>query len=348
MPTGNSLILANADGGQAALLQWLQGHSVPGAFATSQSLLSYLGYDAPLGASQLAAALSNIMTIDRASADGKLFADRQFQSIVIGGDSADSLTGNGFGSTLNGHAGDDSYVVKGAGDIVVEAPDSGYDNVTSSINYTLTANVEQLRLTGDARSGIGNDLDNRIVGNAVANVLRGGGGDDVIQGVDGNDTIWGDDGNDSLLGDAGADVLYGGNGNDLLSGGAGNDSIQAGAGADTIEGGVGNDTMSGGSGADIFRFKDGYTTGEVDHLTDFARGTDIIDLRAIDARAATAANEAFTLIGNSAFHSVAGELRFQSYDGGINVLGDVNGDGVADFTIRVQGVTTLGAADFVL
>ncbi len=346
--TGNAQILANSDGGQAALVKWLQTHNVPGAFGTPASLLSYLGYSTTLTTGKLAAALSSVMTISATSTDTKLVADRQFETVVNGSDGDDSLTGNGFGSTLKGGAGDDLYTVKGVADLVVEAPDNGYDSVTSSFDYALNDNVEVLRLTGEARVGSGNDLDNRIFGNAVSNVLRGAGGDDVIQGLDGNDTIRGDDGDDSLRGGDGADALYGGAGNDLLSGGDGADILQGAAGADTLEGGAGGDTMSGGSGADIFRFRDDWVKWERDVITDFTRGTDVIDLRATDARSATNANEGFTLIGNSPFHSVAGELRFQSYNGGIDVSGDINGDGVADFTIRVQGATTLSAADFIL
>ncbi len=348
VPAGNSLVMATADGGQAALVKWLETHNVPGAFSSLTSLLSYVGYTTALTTAKMTAALYNVMTVDGTAGADKLFADKQFQSVVNGGDGNDNLTGNGFGSTLKGGAGDDTYTVKSVGDIVVEAAGGGTDSVTSSVDYVLTDNVEQLRLTGEATMGVGNDLDNRIVGTAVDNELRGAGGDDMIQGGDGNDTLSGDDGADTLRGDAGSDLIRGGAGNDWLVGDVGADTLNGGAGNDTLEGGAGNDSMTGGAGADIFRFRDDWVKGEVEYISDFARGSDIIDLRAIDAKIATAANDTFTLIGNSPFHSVAGELQLRSYNGGIDVLGDVNGDGLADFTIRLQGVTTLSAADFVL
>ena len=72
---------------------------------------------------------------------------------------------------------------------------------------------------------------------------------------------------------------------------------------------------------------------------------DIIDLSTIDADTdGTAGNQAFKYIGAAAFGGVDGQLRFSS---GI-LQGDVNGDRVADFEVRIAGVTSLLATDFVL
>ena len=49
-----------------------------------------------------------------------------------------------------GGAGNDTYVVDNAGDVVTEAAGEGTDTVQSSIDYTLGANVENLTLTGAA------------------------------------------------------------------------------------------------------------------------------------------------------------------------------------------------------
>lgn len=46
-----------------------------------------------------------------------------------------------------------TYVVDNAGDVVTEAANAGTDLVQSSITYTLTANVENLALTGADRQG---------------------------------------------------------------------------------------------------------------------------------------------------------------------------------------------------
>ncbi|MCQ4162060.1 S8 family serine peptidase [Roseomonas sp. GC11] len=132
-----------------------------------------------------------------------------------GGAGHDTLVGGSGADTLRGGAGDDLYSVEHAGDVVVELPGAGTDKVISSINYRLPDHVENLALTGAARTGVGNDLANTINGTAAANELRGGAGDDVLQGLEGNDTLVGGSGNDMLRGGAGADVMQGGVGNDI-------------------------------------------------------------------------------------------------------------------------------------
>ena len=67
---------------------------------------------------------------------------------------------------LIGGKGDDNYIVRGSGDVVVENSNEGTDNVFSFIDYTLGANVENLTLLdgedsiSSARMGVGNALNN--------------------------------------------------------------------------------------------------------------------------------------------------------------------------------------------
>jgi Ca2+-binding RTX toxin-like protein len=114
--------------------------------------------------------------------------------------------------------------------------------------------------------------------------------------------------------------------------------------------------MTGGAGADIFDFNtlaeaavssDGFTH---DEITDFVRGVDKIDLSTIDATPAYAQTDAFTWIGTAAFSNVSGQLRYAyGGEGFVEVEGDVNGDGVGDFLIRVGGGDfSLSASDFIL
>ena len=79
---------------------------------------------------------------------------------------------------------------------------------------------------------------------------------------------------------------------------------------------------------------------------DFNRGAgDKINLAAIDAVAGGADN-AFSFIGAAAFSGVAGQLRAYSQSGNFFVAGDVDGNGVADFTIQTN--LLIIAADLVL
>jgi Ca2+-binding RTX toxin-like protein len=124
---------------------------------------------------------------------------------LIGGAGPDTLSGGTGADSMEGGMGADAYVVDNPGDIVVEAVDAGVDRVSASISYTLSAEVENLYLTGTASSGSGNGLAN------------------LIQGNDSDNTLYGLDGADTLIGAGGADTLDGGTGADKMQGGSGND-----------------------------------------------------------------------------------------------------------------------------
>ncbi|HEY8381313.1 MAG TPA: M10 family metallopeptidase C-terminal domain-containing protein [Microvirga sp.] len=154
----------------------------------------------------------------------------------------------------------------------------------------------------------------------------------------------------------GADVMIGSTGNDTILSFGGNDDIRGGVGSDTLDAGGGDDRLTGGAGKDILFGRDGRDvfvfektsdtlTFARDTIRDFQRGLDKIDLRKIDAdQDGTAGNQAFKFIGSKAFTGRDGELRFSK---GV-LTGDVDGDMVADFAIRVAGPTKLAATDFVL
>ena len=119
----------------------------------------------------------------------------------------DTLNGGTGSDLLNGGTGNDTYVVDNIRDVVIETAPPDIDTVQSTAaNYTLSANVENLTLLGNAAiNGTGNTLDNTITGNDAANILKGGNGFDTLIGAGGNDTLIGGAGNDTLAGGAGAD-----------------------------------------------------------------------------------------------------------------------------------------------
>ncbi|HEV2564237.1 MAG TPA: calcium-binding protein [Microvirga sp.] len=167
-----------------------------------------------------------------------------------GDDTLTDVAGNG-ADTLIGGAGNDTYNVS-ATNTVIDESGGGYDQVNSSVTYTLSAGIENLFATGGSAIDLtGNGSSNIIVGNGVANRITGHGGDDALTGHGGNDVLDGGDGNDGLNGGDNEDVLVGGTGNDALDGGFGNDNLAGGSGFDNLQGGAGNDTLDGGADNDV-------------------------------------------------------------------------------------------------
>ena len=254
--------------------------------------------------------------------------------------------------SLHGGAGDDTYYVDSRYDRVIEAANEGIDTVYAGDNFVLSGNVENLTLRSNrASSGTGNEGANHIDGNAVANSLRGMGGNDFIDGNDGNDLLEGNAGNDELTGDDGDDLLKGGTGNDFLSGGDGNDRLDGGKGRDVLLIERGLDVLQGGAGADRFvLYSPSETTADralASRIVDFnQREGDRIDLSVFGSEATGQVH--FNFIGSAAFGKVAGELHAVIDSGNTYVEGDADGDGLADFAIRLDGVVALTAADFVL
>ena len=169
------------------------------------------------------------------------------------------LTGNAGVNVLTGGAGNDTYFI-GIEDAVTEAANGGVDTVVISHTYSLTANLENLTLSGSAAiDGTGNAGANVLRGNAGANVLAGLGGDDIYfvgagdivqEGVDGGvDTVnaevtWTLGANQENLtlmgtgatagtGNALANIITGNAAANALAGLAGDDIYFAGAG-DTV------------------------------------------------------------------------------------------------------------------
>jgi Ca2+-binding RTX toxin-like protein len=276
----------------------------------------------------------------------------------------DTLRGDAGNDTLDGGAGadrmeggsdNDTYVVDNIGDNVIEVDGNGSDLVQSSISHALTANVEELELTGDADiDGTGNDGNNDLGGNSGANRLDGGADGDLMEGGDGNDTYVVDDADDDVVenpgeGDADAvesSITYAllddvenltltgtsdidGTGNELdntlagnpmanvLTGGAGVDTLSGGAGADTLDGGLGADAMAGGADNDTYVVDDiGDTVSEAENAGDDSVTSSIDHILGANVEHLTLTGTAATGTGNGLGNRMFGNDAANALSGG--------------------------------
>jgi Ca2+-binding RTX toxin-like protein len=172
----------------------------------------------------LAATLSSIENVT-GSAFGDWLEGDQYANVLRGMDGGDLLSGHGGDDTIYGGGGND-YLSGGAGhdtliggigddqytleitaqpiDTVIEFADGGIDTVVTSFDYTLAANIENLRFNfsqsgAGAINGTGNELDNEIWANHLDNFIDGGAGRDTLVGYRGLDTMTGGSGGDRFV-----------------------------------------------------------------------------------------------------------------------------------------------------
>lgn len=287
-------------------------------------------------------------------------------TVINGTINADTLTGTAANETLNGLEGNDLLTGAAGADSLnggTGTDTASYVSSAAGVSVNLAASTST---GGDAQGDTFTSIENltgsgqndTLAGTAGANVLNGGLGIDTVSYVSataavtvslavasaqntvgaGTDTVFNFE---NLTGSAYSDTLIGSTGNNILSGLGGNDRLTGGAGLDTLTGGLGADRF-------VYRaLADSVTGANRDLITDFVRGSDRIDLSAIDARTG-GINNAFTFIGTSAFTGVAGQLHSFVSGGQTIVEGDVNGDRIADFQIALTGSFVFSSADFIL
>ena len=142
------------------------------------------------------------------NAENNAFVGMEGNDSLWGNAGDDQLVGRSGDDLMLGGIGNDTYWVEDRGDRVVEEAESGTDAVFATVNYALSANVENLYLSphSSAISGSGNALNNFI---GLANT-----GSDRFGVSDQNLGLFGWDGDGRLEVGSKNDVWHGGKGND--------------------------------------------------------------------------------------------------------------------------------------
>lgn len=244
---------------------------------------------------------------DTVNASSSFVLSSNIEVLTLTGNAAINGTGNSLGNTLNGNSavntldggvgadtmiggsGNDSYIVDNGLDVIQELASGRNDDVKASVTYTLSAELENLTLTGAAAiNGTGNVGNNVLVGNTAVNLLSGGLGNDTLNGGVGADRLVGGNGDDTYIVDNSAEVItenstegmdsaqssvnftlpinvetltltgtaaINGTGNgdaNTIIGNVAANTLMGGGGNDRLDGGVGADAMHGGTGNDTY------------------------------------------------------------------------------------------------
>lgn len=214
-----------------------------------------------------------------------------FDDIISGGTTNIESTASDGIDRMEGLGGDDVYIIRDTGDVVIEVVGDGTDTVWASVTYTLPTEVENIAANGTSATTLtGNTLDNILDGAQAtgANTLVGGtGNDDYYLGTGdkvkeaagaGTDSVRSGALNFSidltnttatgigfdtatvaaidnafLLDAAGVANITGNTLNNNLTGNSATNIIIGGTGNDKLDTGAGgNDTLNGGDGNDTY------------------------------------------------------------------------------------------------
>ncbi len=257
----------------------------------------------------------------------------------------------------------------GLGDVIVGAKYADPGSSNAGETYIVYGRPPAAAVTRTGAAG-----DQYISGGRRADTLRGLAGNDILEGRGVGDILDGGIGRDAAsyahapqsvvaslalpsinTGQAAGDSYVS---IENLIGTRFSDRLTGNAGSNVLAGGGGRDFLTGGGNSDVFRYsnlgdsKAGVTR---DDIVDFNPGTsatavDRIDLSAIDAKTGPG-NQGFTFIGTAPFTGISkGQLRVRKSGTSAIIEGDVTGDHVPDFEIRLLNIadlTKLTSIDFI-
>ncbi|MDO9338108.1 MAG: hypothetical protein Q7T61_17060 [Caulobacter sp.] len=279
---------------------------------------------------------------------------------LYGGDGADDLVGGGGGDVLYGEDGADE--LKGGEGADKLFGGAGADSLFGEAgNDRMDGGDDADSLTG----GAGNDY---MDGGAGADIMTGGAENDIyiVDNIGDQTNELADQGYDivrtaldgwvlganieglelqggAAIGATGnglANIMEGNSAANALSGGDGNDTLYGLDGDDVLIGGLGGDILFGGAGADTFVVAHAFGAAlETDNIKDYdIDGGDILDLSGAYAG---------VLSVKATFTKHAGEMTIGFAAGITTVKLDINGDGKADYQMRINGDVTGDTGDWI-
>lgn len=269
--------------------------------------------------------------------------------LVVGDAGDDVFFFSGGNDTVDGGLGSDLLCYEGTTRLKLDMTSLSPQMI--GINTLKISNVEHVEYYGtNGNFIIGSSQPNSIrsIGSETNDFLFGLGGDDSINGGDGSDTILGGNGNDVLMKTGGFGRMFGGSGEDTLSseeggiyvGGDEADILFASAAKDVLWGGnAGTKTGDGAVDHFVFSAAEMGIGAYRDVIRDFEVGTDSIMIITPSGNA--------TFVGQASFTASANEVRAIVIGKNTLVQIDLDGDGVSDGDILLNGQMTLSSSDFI-
>ncbi|MDB5470723.1 MAG: hypothetical protein JWR84_2283 [Caulobacter sp.] len=271
---------------------------------------------------------------------------------VSGGDGRDTVDGGNGNDTVNGNDGDDKLYGQAGTDTLTGGTGNDY-MYGGSENDNLTGNDGNDMLDGGtgADTMAGGLLNDVYIVDSTSDVVTENfdEGYDIIRSfvsiaalaanVEGLQLQG--SGNLNGTGNGDANNIQGNSGANILNGGAGVDTINGDDGDDRIIGGTENDLLRGGTGADTFVVAHTVVgVLETDQVYDFSDAEgDRLDLSGAYGG---------TIVEVASFGKHAGEMTLTFAGGLTTVRLDTNGDGKADYQMKINGDVTDHATAWLL
>jgi VCBS repeat-containing protein len=276
--------------------------------------------------------------------------------------SSPTATSKGYGTFTITAAGVWAYMLDN-GDSAVQALDPGETLTDTFTVATIDGTTQTVTIVIHGSSDADpNDFDNLALGKHVVtdppyvygtpngeNIAGGGHKFQIVYAGAGNDIVNGTGKDDTLYSGSGNDTIKGNEGNDTIYGGSGNDTVNGNNGCDTITGGFGADQLTGSNGNDAFVYlsvADSNAT-QFDTITDFASGSDKINLAALGALAFQQLTSSSTSVPPHTIawiHNGAGNETIVY----VNPTGETLNIGDSSLLeIHLQGIASVQESDFI-